>query len=581
MTLQNDLHAALNALQSAHHKSALKAAKVGMAKHKSHPAFPNIYGIALCGMGRHRDSINHFKKALRLDPGFQDARKNLAQTLIVIGMAEPALGLLEQVVSKTEKDADAWYLLAQAHQKTGDAAAAEQAVDKSISLAPKQARAYNLRALLYTDRGQTNAALADFEAALRLAPNDVETLTNISMPLARQMRHDEAMKAIERAVALMPTHVGARLRLATQLVETGQTDRAIEEFHQVLTLNPAEPNAIEQLVALQTSKQNDALLPTIQTALKKAPKNSEANASLSFALARVWEQQHDPDKAARYLAEANRTMAARMPYDAQRDDALNAAILERFPEPMILLPTTATTEPRPIYVIGLPRSGTTLTEAVLGGHPNVAALGERIEPARFLYPLIESDAPFDPVEFARTDTELLPDLPDGTTAYVDKMPENYRLVGFLKAAYPHARIIHLRRDPRDVALSMWRGHFQGRALSYTYDLQAMAHRFNLYAETMAHWHRVLPGHILDLRYEELVADVSAASQKIARWCDLDWSAAMARPDLSTDQVLTLSASQLRQPVHTRSVGKWRQHETMLAPFIDGLNPDLWPELGAT
>ena len=125
---------------------------------------------------------------------------------------------------------------------------------------------------------------------------------------------------------------------------------------------------------------------------------------------------------------------------------------------------------------------------------------------------------------------------------------------------------------------MWRAHFSGRALSYTYDLQAMAGRFNGYARMMAHWHRVFPGQILDLPYEDMVADVEAASRKLAEFCGLDWTAAMARPDLAAEQVLTLSASQLRQPVHTRSVGGWRKHAETLQPFIAGLDPGLWPQV---
>ena len=136
----------------------------------------------------------------------------------------------------------------------------------------------------------------------------------------------------------------------------------------------------------------------------------------------------------------------------------------------------------------------------------------------------------------------------------------------------------MRRDPRDIALSMWRGRFTGRALDYTYDQQAMARRFNTYARMMAHWHKVLPGQVLDLSYEEMVSDIDSASRTLADWCGLEWDAAMARPNESAGQVLTMSAAQIRQPVHQRSVGGWKAHETMLGDFIDGLDPALWPEI---
>ena len=180
--------------------------------------------------------------------------------------------------------------------------------------------------------------------------------------------------------------------------------------------------------------------------------------------------------------------------------------------------------------------------------------------------------------FIAADRRMRPDLAPDTTIWVDKMPENYRLIGFLLTAYPNARIVNLIRDPRDVALSMWRAHFSGTALNYTYDLRAMAHRFNLYARAMAHWRRVFPGAILDLAYEDLVQDVDTASRRLAAFCGLDRHPAMLRPDLAAGQILTHSAGQLRQPVHARSIGGWRRHADELAPFIAGLDPALWPQV---
>ncbi|MEY8841505.1 sulfotransferase, partial [Cribrihabitans sp. XS_ASV171] len=232
-------------------------------------------------------------------------------------------------------------------------------------------------------------------------------------------------------------------------------------------------------------------------------------------------------------------------------------------------------------VLGLPRSGTTLAEAVLGAHPKVVALGERAAAGALLSTIINEDLPFDADavdRFNEGDRRLLPDLPPDVVAYVDKMPENYRLIGFLLTAQPHCRIVHVRRDPRDVALSMWRGHFQGTALNYTYDLGAMTHRFNLFARMMAHWNAVFPGRVLEIRYEDMARNLEATGRHMADFCGLDWHPKMGSPEEHAGQVLTLSALQLRQPVHARSIGKWKAHAEELAPFIEGLEPGHWPEL---
>ncbi|WP_370300938.1 sulfotransferase [Pseudooceanicola sp.] len=579
MSWQNDEQATLGLLRQGRAKAAYKAAKKAMAQHKSHPVFPNLAGVALCLSERPRDGLGYFRKSLTLDPGFHDARRNLAQTLILLGECQPAEAQLARLLAALPGDAGGWYLLAQLRLNTGQLSAALEAADKAIDLAPGQARQHNLRGLLRDRLGQPAAALEDFERALALNPEDVETLVNISLPLERQQRFDDAMTAVRRAVALAPGHVGARLRLAAQLAERGAAEAARGEYATVLTLAPGHPEALEELARLNPAEGNADLRPRVVTALKRATPGSEAQARLAYALARIVGQAGETEEQDRQLAAANATMARLRPFDSVADSALSQRILARFAEAP--QHPVAGDGPLPIFVLGLPRSGTTLAEAVLGAHPEVAALGERAAAGILLYPLIHADTAFGASEiaaFRAADRALLPALPPGRRAYVDKMPENYRLIGFLKAAYPQARIVNLRRDPRDIALSMWQGHFSGRALDYTYDLPAMARRFNDYARMMTHWHRIFPGQILDLHYEALVADIDTASQALAEFCGLDWHPAMARPHQSATPVMTMSANQIRQPVHSRSVGGWRRHATALAPFIDGLDPALWPDI---
>jgi len=577
MTPQTPFMTAQTQLLQGDYKSALKTVKPAMARHPKDARYPNLAGLAMCGLGQQRGAIPMFQKAIRLDPGFADAQRNMAQTLILLDLPEKALKLLDRMVAIHPEDEGAHYLQAQALANLGLTEAAEAAASRAAELAPKQPRNFNLRGVLRNTLGQTDLALEDFETALALDPANVDTLINISLPLARQTRYDEALEAARRAVTLAPAHIGAHLRLAAGYLEAGDKAAARAEYLQVLALAPRNAEAIEWLAALQSREENASLSQTARAALKRAGSKHQDRASLNFALARMAQQAGDIKAEARYLAEANRDMARALPYEPVRDSALNQAIMERFPAPPQLTgPDEAVT---PIYVLGLPRSGTTLVEAMLGAHAHVHPLGEQITAGRLLYPLIEAGTEFgagEIAEYLEKERQMLPALPEGTAAYTDKMPENYRLIGFLKTVHPGARFVHLRRDPRDVALSMWRGHFAGSALNYTYDLRAMAHRFNLYAEIMAFWHRLLPGEILDLPYEEITADAEAASKRLAEHCGLEWAPQMARPEEADGAVLTLSAGQLRQPVHRKSVGGWRQHEETLAPFIAGLDPALWP-----
>jgi hypothetical protein len=383
---------------------------------------------------------------------------------------------------------------------------------------------------------------------------------------------------VRKAVELDPENLVARFRLATQLVEMGETEAGIAQYRGVLERSPLHPATLERLAEILPAAEGRELEKSIRSSLKKVVKPSEDRASLLYALSKVMEAAGNGPEAARTLAQANSEMCKLRAYDPQEDARISHSILARYPSEMAAA-STEQDDPFPIFILGLPRSGTTLAEAIIGRHPDVVALGERGTLGFLLQDVIAQNLPLtDTAALLKEDQRLLPNLAKGTRAYTDKMPESYRLVGMLKQIHPHVRIIHITRDPRDIALSMWKAHFSGTALSYAYDFEAMAQKFNVYAEAMAHWHRVLPGQILDVTYAEMVQDVDVTGRRMAAFCGLDWHPDMARPDQGTAQVMTLSATQLRRPVHTGSLGKWRQEADLLAPFIKALDPAYWGDM---
>lgn len=577
MTYKNDIQDANTYLQQGNHKRALKAAISAAKKSPRSEIALNIAGIASSAMGRPNDAIKYFQKALKLKADFPDAQKNLAQTLILIGRADAALISLAKLSLKMPGDWKVWFLKAEAELALGKGKEALGSTDTACALGAVEPMLYHLRSTINLSLGRINDAIDDLQKILEKNPNDVTALTNLSLPLARQTRTQEALAAVEKAVALAPNNLPARYRLATQFVELGRLADGIAQYNTILDIQHDHPGALEQLARLLPQEEVAALAPRIQTALKKNAKHSESRASLFYALFEALTAKGNTAEADKMLALANREMAHLRPYNADADADITQETLDRFPS-KIEIAHEDTSACTPIFVIGLPRSGTTLVEAILGCHSQVAPLGERGTAGFWLRDIIEQHLPFerkDATAMVQEEQRLLPALPQGTVAYIDKMPENYRLVGFLKSAYPNARIINVCRDPRDIALSMWKSHFSGSVLSYTYDWDWMAAKFNLYARSMEHWRNVLPGEILDVRYRDLVEDIENTGRRMAEFCGLQWQSGMARPDLSTGQVLTLSATQLRRPVHTDSIGKWQQKANLLEPFIKGLNQKLW------
>ncbi|MEW2913374.1 sulfotransferase [Leisingera sp. JC11] len=579
MSLQSDIQTALTLTRQGNHKAALKAAKAAMKKHKGHPLFPNLAAVALCAAGKEREAIPLYRKALELDPSFHDARRNLGLALAATGQTAKAETVLAKAAALQPEDFNTWLALASARRSLQKFEEARAAAAEAVRLAPRNVQAVRLLAETDEDLGEINAALSGYRHALKLAPREIGLHYSIADLLIYQLQTAEALKVLEEARSVEPDNTKTLSRIAAQLNAAGLPDEACTVYRDVLRLDPGNANALLQLALALPADELAELQETAEAKLKKTPAKTLDHATLDFAAAHFARRTGDFQKAAELFRSGNKTVAQLLPYDRRQQTHLSQEAFDRFPEPAVLQ-ADAAQEPCPIYVIGMPRSGTTLTEAVLGAHPAVIAAGERRIDERMVAAL-QSSAPFgteEVKELARVTRENLPPMPAGTRAYVDKMPENFRFLGFLLQASPQAKVIHLRRDPRDTALSQWQTLFAGGALPYTYDLRAMAHRFNLYAELMAHWHRVLPGRILDLRYEDLVADVEAGSRLIASHCGLDWVHEMAEPHRHTGQVLTASLHQVREPVHTRSVRKWEQHLETLDAFVSELAPDLWPEL---
>lgn len=574
------LQIAKNLLNSGRPKKAYQEAKAAIKEAPRSPNPYNIAGMALSALGRHSEAASLFFKATQIEPGFDTARRNLAQALILDGRADKARKVLSNYLKRNASDEIGWYLLGQCEMVSGHLLEAEDATSQAIVIAPDIARNRSQRAAIREKRGNLIGAIDDYQAILQRNPDSIETLVNISVPLARQLRSGEALKAVTQAVQMAPDHIGAKQRLGLHLLEVGRTAEALEAFRDVLRLDPANGVAMEQLSQLQSHEQNKLLKPQVIKAIKKAPKRSVERASLFFALAHVFQKEGNLDAEADALKSANADMHATLPYDHLADDERAKRILNRFPH-AIKTSRTASSEPRPIFIVGLPRSGTTLAESILGAHPSILPLGERAAVGTLLHDTIEKDIPFDDETkraFCNAEATLRPPLSPNHVAYVDKMPENYRFIGFLKQAYPDCKIINMVRDPKDIALSMWRGRFSGTALNYTYNQRAMAARFNIYARMMRHWHNVLDGEILDMHYEDLVRDLPLRSEQLADFCEINWTEAMAAPHKTSAQIMTLSATQIREPVHSKSIGASRDYEAALSEFSAGLDQHLWPDL---
>tara|TARA_R110002049_G_scaffold23781_5_gene84575 strand:- start:24609 stop:26381 length:1773 start_codon:yes stop_codon:yes gene_type:complete len=583
-SLSQQVQKAADALRHGRFSSALKLARVGLKAFPAQVQLANLAGLACAQSGDARGAASYFELAMRADPGHREARHNLAQALMQLGAPDKALTVLAAACDKWPTDVGLLLLRARAMQQAGDDQSAVAAATDAIALAPGSGALFYLRALAYVALGDSRAADADFQQAVALAPQDAANRIAFADFLAHHARSDEAVAQIDAGLAAHPDHAGLLQQAARLAQASGDITSAVAQYERLLNLIPDHPLALNGLAYICDTAAAPALLDRLQRVGADKKTAGETKVLLGFARAALAARVKATD-APQLLARANAAAARLLPYDGKAEIAAQDRLLA----PFVARAATAQA-PRqendstaaPIFILGLIRSGTTLAEQVLASHPQVAGLGE-LSRARQLADtqataFADAGTAPDARAFAEAYRAVLPPLPDGTQHFVDKMPDNFRVIGYLLNAFPDATIIEMQRDPRDVALSMWADLFPTSAHAYANDLTAMAQHMNTYADTMQRWRNLYPTQVHAVAYADLVTDLEATARQLADLCGLGWHPDMLHPERTAASILTASAQQVRAPVHRQSLGKWRDKAEFLTPLTDALDPALWPGL---
>ncbi|NVO56154.1 sulfotransferase [Rhodobacteraceae bacterium B1Z28] len=523
-------------------KRATKAAK----KWPKAAAFPRLAGLCAIQQQKFKLAQTYFERAWRLDPGSAELIQNYGLSLVQGGEADTALRFIDKIGAR------------------GPLAPAQQFI----------------RAMALLREHQEEEALAAIEQVIEHQPGNLQAYCLKADILDELRQWERALEVLAAVVEQHPKFHYGQVRLAKAQAGVGRLDDALKHVRSALALVPGHPETLRFMVTLPNLSQDDlsALRTQISDSLDGQPKaNREEAALIQFAAANLARRDKDTTREMHHLGEAHKLLRDGLQTweDRREQDCrkrLDAPVPIASPEPRSDIP-------RPIFVVGLPRSGTTLVERILSAHSRVQGLGELASVQYWArkaeaQPSKGQEVP----KLADYYVECLPDLTEDAAAFVDKAPGNYAYLGAIAQAFPNALILNVQRDPRDVALSMWREYFGARGLSFTHDLKWMAAEANRYRRYMLHWQTMLPGRIHDIRYEYLVNNLQDAVQDLARVCDLQFEDSMLSPQSSSDAVKTASSLQVRRPVNAASVGRWRIAADQLAPFVQGLDADLWPEV---
>jgi tetratricopeptide (TPR) repeat protein len=384
-----------------------------------------------------------------------------------------------------------------------------------------------------------------------------------------------AMACFQRATDSDPGRAHHWLNLALCQQGLGKLEAAERAFDRCIALDPGEKDAWLHRSRLRNQSQERNHVEELQSAISGCGGDWRREMTLCYALAKELE---DLGEHARSFAELQRGASLRrshMNHDAGADTEVMAEVRRTFGVEYLQRSTQASDSEEPIFIIGLPRTGTTLVERILGSHSEVFAAGELNNFAESLTALVAPMKPRDRLEFVRLSAqadsgelgkkylESVRPLTGPGSRFVDKLPLNFLYCGLIHRALPRAKIIHLRREPMDACFAIYKTLFK-QAYPFSYDLVELGNYYLAYRELMAHWHQVMPGVILDIEYEVLVSDPEVQTRRLLDYCDLPWEDACLNFHRNAAPSMTASLAQVRQPVYTSSVGRWRFYEKELA-----------------
>lgn len=579
-------------------------------------------GTAHYGTGALDDAAEAFQRAIAADEHCASAHLNLGIIHKTRKDYAKAAERLDQAVVEAPKDANAFSHLAEALLELGRHDSAENIARAAVNLDNRNIRGLYILAGSLVALARPQEALAWARRLVRHAPGDPQYYRLLAECLAHSGANDEAYRQARNAIKLAPEDTSALALMAEILGSRGEWDDALTSIDKALAMCPDDENLISVKARLlercgQKSEAFALVKPLIEertvvasgtlgaylTLARRMGEQKQAaeivdramsrqlasrsHYGLYFAAGQLYDELGEHDRAFEFFRKGNEIKPRT--YDrAQAEKQFDALMRTFTPALFEKLEGIGSESRRPIFIVGMPRSGTSLTEQIVASHPDVVAAGELRELQSIAgdlsqlvgsasgYPECVPELTADTAgKAARRYLDFIAELaPDDTPRVTDKMPQNFTFLGLIAVLFPNARIVHCNRNPLDTCLSCYFQNFAASGLQFTYDLNDLGHYYRLYRRLMSHWREVLPQPIFELQYERLTTDPEPEVRRLVEFCDLEWDDACLDHTRSGVKTITASYDQVRQPIYTKSVQRWRHYKKHLKPLINTLGDSL-------
>ncbi|WP_157817902.1 tetratricopeptide repeat-containing sulfotransferase family protein [Candidatus Thiodictyon syntrophicum] len=522
--------------------------------------------------GRLREAETLCRRLLQAEPGLAPAWECLALIAHGAGQAAQAAELMAKAAAAAPQVASYRRNLCELFRRLGRLDEALAAGREAVRLAPADAVAHYNLGIALDDHGDLAEARAVYERAVVLDPGHNLAWNNLGSVRNRLGDEAAALAAYRQAAAIDPRHAEAQNNIAAILIDRGELDEAKERLRAAIDARPDFLEAHQNISTLTRYTADDPHYRFLEEQLAVRDRlEPEQRLRLLFALGKAREDLGRYDLALIAYREANRLKRATLAFDEERSERLCQALIAACSADTCRPDPASPADPTPIFIVGMPRSGTTLLEQVLSSHPDCHGagelkdfhavvkahpkVGEMDQAAQWVPRLTDEDFR----DIGAAYLERLRGHHAGARRITDKMPGNFHYLGFIHRALPGARVIHSMRDPMDSCWSNFTRLFND-TMEFAYDLGDVGRYYNRYLQMMQHWDRVLPaGVLLHLHYEAMVADLEGQARRVIAHVGLPWDDACLRFHENRRPVRTASVAQVRKPIYSSSVGRWRAY----------------------
>ena len=583
------------------------------------PEIPKAHrelGNALIAQGKGDEAIACYKRVIELTPDNPAAHRDLAMAYKTLGRADDAQSALDVSFELDPERKD--LVTAAEHQRAGEYGKAEKICRDILRRDPRNVNATRMLGLLARDLGKLRLAARMLRNAVKLAPDFFGARLDLARALIEIDELDECEKVLqetirmqpdlpasysllgnlyskrgqfelavttyEQALKIQPNHGPSLAAMGHALKTIGRQDQSIDTYRDCIARHPEFGEAYWALANLKTFRFSDDEIATMESHVDNDKLSDEARVNFNYALGKAYEDREDYDAAFACYDKGNRLRRPHEHYDPVQTEVVHDQIIATItPEFLAENAGFGEPDPAPIFIVGLPRSGSTLIEQILASHSQVDGTHELPDLPRIIKAINEQKPQGEGYpqglrhygeelrELGRQYLEWTARYRKGAPHFTDKMPNNFASIGLIALILPGAKVVNARRHPLDSCMGCYKQLFY-KGQSFTYDLVELGEYYLEYQRMMDYWHEVVPHMVLDVQYEDMVSDQENQTRQLIEHCGLPWEDDVLKFYETDRAVITASSEQVRQPIYSKSVNSWRRFEAHLGPLIEVLEP---------